>query len=68
MPSSSQVYVPPANKPPVKEVKLPLQNKELKEKEVSIDKPSSTFSFQKELEKVKIPVPLSELLRQPVYQ
>ena len=35
---------------------------------MSIDKPSSAFSLQKELEKFKIPIPLTELLKQPAYQ
>ena len=35
---------------------------------MSVDRSSSTFSLQKELEKVKIPIPLTELLKQPAYQ
>ena len=33
-----------------------------------IENPSSAFNLQKELEKIKIPIPLIELLKQPVYQ
>ena len=52
--SSSKVVIPPD------------ENKE--SKEVVIEKSSPTFNLQKELEKVKIPVPLTELLKQPAYQ
>ena len=67
MPSSSQVTAPPKVEPITKEAKLPLQRKDSKEKEVTMDKSSSIFNLQKELEKVKIPVPLTELLKQPAY-
>ena len=49
-----------------KEVKPSAENKE--SKEVVIEKSSPVVSLQKELEKVKIPVPLTELLKQPAYQ
>ena len=52
-------------KPIPKEEKPPANNKEPKES--LVEKPP-VFSLQKELEKVKIPVPLSELLKQPAYQ
>ena len=42
------------------------ENKE--SKEVATEKSSSAFSLQKDLEKVKILVPLTELMKQPTYQ
>ena len=42
-----------------------------KEKEVAlggVEKGQSAFNLQKELEKVKIPVPPTELLKQPTYK
>ena len=49
-----------------KEIKSSAENKE--SKEVVIENPPPAFNLQKELEKIKIPVPLTELLKQPVYQ
>ena len=49
-----------------KEVKPPAENKE--PKEVVIEKFPPVFNLQKELENVKIPVPLTELLKQHAYQ
>ena len=70
IPSSSQGATLPSVKPILKEVKPIPQNKDPKDKEskeVLMDRSSSSFSLQKELEKVKIPVPLTELLKQPEY-
>ena len=60
IPSSSKVVIPPNTKFVSKEAKPLVENKE--SKEVATEKSSSAFSLQKELEKVKIPVPLTELL------
>ena len=49
-----------------KEAKPPAENKE--PKKVVIENSPPIFSLQKELEKFKIPVPLTELLKQPAYQ
>ena len=71
IPSSSKMTALPNVRPIMKEVKPLPQNKDPKDKEskeVSVDRPSSAFSLQKELEKVKILVPLTELLKQPTYQ
>ena len=56
----------PNTKPVVKEVKPLVENGETKEN--IIEKSSSVFNLQKELEKGKILVPLTELLTQPAYQ
>ena len=53
-------------KPILKEEKPPAESKEPKES--LVEKPPPMFSLQKELEKVKISVPLTELLKQPAYQ
>ena len=66
IPSSSKEFIPPSVNSVSKEVKPPAENKE--SKEVVIEKPPPAFSLQKELEKVKILVPLTELLKQPAYQ
>ena len=58
---------PNANVKPIpKEEKPPANSKEPKES--LVEKPPPVFSLQKELEKVKIPVPLTKLLKQPAYQ
>ena len=66
IPSSSKIAIPPNTKYESKEVKPLAENKE--SKEVAIENSSPTFSLQKELEKIKIPAPLTELLKQPTYQ
>ena len=53
-------------KPILKEEKPPTESKEPKES--IIEKSPSAFNLQKELENFKIPVPLTELLKQTVYQ
>ena len=65
-PSSSKVVTPPNAESVSKEVKPSAENKE--SKEVVIETPPPAFNLQKELEKVKIPVPLTELLKQPDYE
>ena len=65
-PSPSKVVIPPNTKSVSKEVKHSPENKE--SKEVVVEKSPPVFSLQKELEKVKIPLPLTELLKQPTYQ
>ena len=55
IPSSSKLATTPNSKPVLKEVKLVVENKESKEN--IIEKSSSVFSLQKELEKVKIQFP-----------
>ena len=65
-PSSSKVVTPPNAESVSKEVKPSAENKE--SKEFVIEKSPPAFNFQKELEKFKIPVPLTELLKQPAYQ
>ena len=66
IPSSSKIVNPPNAESVSKEIKFSAKNKE--SKEVVIEKPPPAFSLQKELEKIKIPVPLTELLKQPTYQ
>ena len=46
--------------------KPPIFIKELKD--TSVEKGSIVFNLQKELEKVKISIPLVELLKQPSYK
>lgn len=64
--SSSKAVTPPNIKYVSKEVKPSVENKE--SKEVVIENFPPSFNLQKELEKVKIPVPLTKLLKQPTYQ
>ena len=66
IPSSSKVTIPPNTKSESKEAKPLAENKY--SKEVVAEKSPLAFSLQKELEKIKIPVPLTELLKQPAYQ
>ena len=68
IPSSSKLASNPNEnvKPIPKEEKSLAEIKETKEN--LIEKPPPMFILQKELEKVKIPVPLTELLKQLVYQ
>ena len=61
IPSSSKLVTSPNAKAVSKEVKPTVENKE--SKEVVVENPPPSFSLQKELEKVKIPVPLTELLK-----
>jgi len=63
------------HKPKVSKIEqLPLPSKPVRDKAkepvdvVIVDRSSSAFNLQKELEKVKISVPLTELLKQPNYK
>lgn len=44
------------------------KEKPIEEDKVKVEKEVHYFSIQKELEKVKIPIPLTELVKQPAYK
>jgi len=66
IPSSSKIVSPPHDESVSKESKPSAENKE--SKEVIIERSPPAFNLQKELGKVKIPVPLTKLLKKPMYQ